>query len=160
METMRTSICARERFWNTMLHTQEAAGSGRRTTGGLMRDKTRRVLAGAARSLRLGGVAALALGAVAFVFALLTHGLDWKVGLDWACRLLYVTGALCLVVGGCGLLVSGRERADGAASPNEDDAPRAFWREVGLPWEVAICFAAVVLLAAGTVVEMLVLLVR
>lgn len=125
-----------------------------------MRDKTRRVLAGAARSLRLGGVAALALGAVAFVFALLAHGFDWKAGLDWACRLLYVTGALCLVVGGCGLLVSGRERTDGAASPSEDDALRTFWREVGLPWEVAVCIAAVVLLVAGTVVEMLVLLAR
>lgn len=118
----------------------------------------RKALSGVAKSLRLGALAALGLGVVAFVFAFLAHGLDWRTGLDWARRLLFVVGSLCLVTGGCGLLVSGRDRPDGIMTPHEDDTFRSFWHEVGLPWGAAVSVAAVSFLAVGTVVEMLVFL--
>lgn len=118
----------------------------------------RKALSGVVKSLRLGAIAALGLGIVAFVFAFLAHGLDWRTGLDWARKLLFVVGSLCLVTGGCGLLVSGRDRPYGIMTPHEDDTFRSFWHEVGLPWGAAVSVAAVSFLAAGTVVEMLVFL--
>lgn len=118
----------------------------------------RKALSGVVKSLRLGAIAALGLGIVAFVFAFLAHGLDWRTGLDWARKLLFVVGSLCLVTGGCGLLVSGRDRPDGIMTPYEDDTFRSFWHEVGLPWGAAVSVAAVSFLAVGTVVEMLVFL--
>ena len=118
----------------------------------------RKALSGVVKSLRLGAIAALGLGIVAFVFAFLTHGLDWRTGLDWARKLLFVVGSLCLVTGGCGLLVSGRDRPAGIMTPHEDDTFRSFWHEVGLPWGAAVSVAAVSFLAVGTVVEMLVFL--
>lgn len=123
-----------------------------------MGDGTRKALSGVARSLRLGAIAALGLGLISFVFAFLAHGLDWRTGLDWARKLLFVVGSLCLVTGGCGLLVSGRDRPDGVVTPHEDDTFRSFWHEVGLPWGAAVSVASVSFLAAGTVVEMLVFL--
>lgn len=110
------------------------------------------------RVLRFGALAALALAAVAFVFAFFSHELSWQTGLDWARKLLLLVGALALVTGGCGLLVSGRDRPDGIMTPHEDDTFRSFWHEVGLPWGAAVSVAAVSFLAVGTVVEMLVFL--
>ena len=119
-----------------------------------MRDTTRRALAGALRCLRVGAIAALGLGAVGFVFAFLAHGLSWQTGLDWARKLLLIVGALALIAGGCGLLISGRDRPD-KATPHEDDTFRMFWHEVGLPWGAAVSVAAVSFLVLGTLVDLL-----
>ena len=107
------------------------------------------------RVLRFGALAALALAAVAFVFAFLSHGLSWQTGLDWARKLLLLVGALALVTGGCGLLVSGRDRPDAGTTPHEDDTFRMFWHEVGMPWGAAVSLAAMDFLLLGTVVDLL-----
>ena len=120
-----------------------------------MGDGTRAGLASAAKVLRLGSLAALGLGAVTFLFAFLAHGLDWATGLDWARKLLLLAGALLLIVGGCGLLVSGRDRPSDAAAPNEDDTFRMFWHEVGMPWGTAVTLASVDFLVLGTLVDLL-----
>ena len=113
-----------------------------------------RALAGVVWSLRAGALAALGLAAAGFLFGFASGGLDVAEGLDWARKLLLVVGALCLVTGGCGLLVSGRDRPD-AARPREDDTFRAFRLEVGLPWGAAVSVAAVSFLALGTLAEVL-----
>ena len=120
-----------------------------------MGDRSRRALAGVAKSLRWGGVAAAALGVVTFVFGFLAHGLSLEMGLDWARKLLFLIGSLCLITGGCGLLVSGRDRPDGTMTPHEDDTFRMFWHEIGLPWGAAVSVASIDFLALGTVVELL-----
>lgn len=109
----------------------------------------------AARMLRFGALAALALGVVVFVFAFLSHGLSWQMGLDWARKLLLLVGALALITGGCGLLVSGRDRPSGTMTPHEDDTFRMFWHEVGMPWGAAVSLAAMDFLLLGTVVDLL-----
>ena len=109
----------------------------------------------AARVLRFGALAALALGVVVFVFAFLAHGLNWQMGLDWARKLLLLVGALALITGGCGLLVSERDRPSGTMTPHEDDTFRMFWHEVGMPWGAAVSLAAVDFLLMGTVVDLL-----
>lgn len=120
-----------------------------------MQERTRAALASAARVLRVGALAALGLGAVAFAFAFVAHGLDAMTGLDWARKLLLLVGALMLITGGCGLLVSGRDRPDGAAAPRQDDTFRAFWHEVGMPWGAAVSLASVDFLVLGTLVDLL-----
>ena len=109
----------------------------------------------AARVLRFGALAALALGVVVFVFAFLSHGLSWQMGLDWARKLLLLVGALALITGGCGMLVSGRDRPSGTMTPHEDDTFRMFWHEVGMPWGAAVSLAAVDFLLLGTAVDLL-----
>ncbi len=119
-----------------------------------MAEKTAKALRGAARVLAYGGIAALGLAAVAFVFALVSHGLDWSAGLDWARKLLLLVGALCLITGGCGLFVSGRDRPSDAVTPHEDDTFRMFWHEVGMPWGAAVSLASIDFLVLGTVVDL------
>lgn len=120
-----------------------------------MGDRARGALRSAAKVLAVGGAAALGLGAVAFLFALVAHGLDWATGLDWARKLLLLVGALMLITGGCGLFVSGRDRPDKAKGPHEDDTFRAFWQEVGMPWGAAVSLASVDFLVLGTLVDLL-----
>ena len=108
-----------------------------------------------AKVLRFGALAALALGVVVFVFAFLAHGLSWQMGLDWVRKLLLLLGALALITGGCGLLVSGRDRPSGTMTPHEDDTFRAFWHEVGMPWGAAVSLASVDFLALGTLADLL-----
>ena len=120
-----------------------------------MQDKTAKALRGAAKVLTVGGAGALGLGAIAFVFALLAHGLDWALGLDWARTLLLPVGALMLITGGCGLFVSGRDRPSDAVTPHEDDTFRMFWHEVGMPWGAAVTVASVDFLVLGTLVDLL-----
>lgn len=120
-----------------------------------MADKVRDMVRRTGRVLRFGALAALALAAVAFVFAFFSHGLSWQTGLDWARKLLLLVGALALVTGGCGLLVSGRDRPDAGTTPREDDTFRMFWHEVGMPWGAAVSVAAVSFLALGTVGDLL-----
>ena len=119
-----------------------------------MQDKTAKALRGAAKVLTVGGAGALGLGAIAFVFALLAHGLDWTTGLDWARKLLLLVGALMLITGGCGLFVSGRDRPSDAVTPHEDDTFRMFWHEVGMPWGAAVSLASIDFLVLGTVVDL------
>ena len=120
-----------------------------------MAGQDKSVLRRAARVLRVGGAAALGLGVVVFVFAFLAHGLSWEMGLDWARKLLLLIGALALITGGCGLLVSGRDRPSGTMTPHEDDTFRMFWHEVGMPWGAAVSVAAIDFLVLGTLVDLL-----
>lgn len=120
-----------------------------------MGDRVRAGLRSAAKVLRFGFLAALGLGVVAFVFAFLTNGLDWATGLDWTRKLLLLGGAIMLVVGGCGLLVSGRDRPEDPTTPDRDDTFRAFWEEVGMPWGAAVSVASVGFLVLGTLADLL-----
>lgn len=120
-----------------------------------MADPQAGTLSRVARVLRFGALAALALGVVVFVFAFLAHGLNWQMGLDWVRKLLLLLGALALITGGCGLLVSGRDRPSGTMTPHEDDTFRMFWHEVGMPWGAAVSLAAVDFLLLGTVADLL-----
>ncbi|OUO48098.1 hypothetical protein B5F79_01740 [Olsenella sp. An285] len=120
-----------------------------------MGENARKGLAGAARVLRLGAMAALGLGVVVFLFAFLAHGLSWSTGLDWSRKLLLLVGALMLITGGCGLFISGRDRPSDTMTPHEDDTFRMFWHEVGMPWGAAVTVASVDFLVLGTVVDLL-----
>ena len=120
-----------------------------------MGDKAAKTLRSVAKVLVIGGAAALGLAAVAFVFALVAHGLDWTMGLDWARKLLLLVGALMLITGGCGLFVSGRDRPSDAMTPHEDDTFRMFWHEIGMPWGAAVSVASVSFLVLGTVMDLL-----
>ena len=120
-----------------------------------MQEKSQSWTRGVVKVLTVGGAAALGLAAVAFVFALVSHGLDWKTGLDWARKLTLLVGALMLITGGCGLLVSGRDRPSGAMTPYEDDTFRMFWHEIGMPWGAAVSLASVDFLVVGTLVDLL-----
>ncbi|MDM8271864.1 hypothetical protein [Thermophilibacter provencensis] len=120
-----------------------------------MADPQAGTLGKVARVLRFGALAALALGVVVFVFAFLAHGLNWQMGLDWVRKLLLLLGALALITGGCGLLVSGRDRPSGTMTPHEDDTFRMFWHEVGMPWGAAVSLTAVDFLLLGTVADLL-----
>lgn len=120
-----------------------------------MRETAGKWLASAAKVLRMGGLGAAGLGAVAFVFSFIANGLSWADGLDWARKLLLLVGALLLITGGCGLFVSGRDRPDGTVTPHQDDTFRAFWHEIGMPWGAAASVAAVSFLVLGTLVDLL-----
>ena len=120
-----------------------------------MRDKVRAWLRSAVRVLLFGIAAALGLGLVTFLFALLTSGLELSTGLDWPRRVLLMLGAVLLVVGGCGLLTSGRDRPDDPAKPGKDPTFQNFWNEVGLPWGAAVALASVGSLAVGSLCDLL-----
>lgn len=120
-----------------------------------MGDNLRNGLTRAAKVLRLGALAALGLGGATFLFAFLAHGLSWSMGLDWSRKLLILVGALMLVVGGCGLFMSGRDRPDDEGHPHEDDGLRMFQQEMGMPWCVAVSVASLDFLVLGTVVDLL-----
>lgn len=112
-------------------------------------------LKSAVKVLLFGIVAALGLGLVTFLFALITSGLDLATAIDWPRKVLLMLGAVLLVAGGCGLLVSGRERPDAPAKPNQDHTFQDFWNEVGMSWPAAACLAAVVLLVMGSLFDLL-----
>ena len=114
-----------------------------------MREKTAKTLRCAAKVLLAGAAAALAMMLVAFVFALISHGADLRAGLDWARKLLYLVGALALVIGGGGLLVSGRGHKE------KDEALRVFGQEMGMHWAAAVSLASVDFLVLGTLVDLL-----
>lgn len=120
-----------------------------------MRDKVRAWLKSAVKVLLFGIVAALGLGLVTFLFAFLTSGLDLGTGLDWPRKVLLMLGAILLIVGGCGLFTSGRDRPDDPAKPDKDPTFQNFWNEVGLPWGVAVALASVGFLAMGSVCDLL-----
>ena len=120
-----------------------------------MRERAVRALRSSAKVLAVCGAAALGLAAAVFVFALVAHGLDAMVALDWTRKLMLLLGALCLIVGGCGLLVSGRDRPEGGATPGKDDTFRTFRHEVGMTWGAAVSLAAVDFLVLGTVADLL-----
>ena len=120
-----------------------------------MQEKSQSWTRGVVKVLTVGGAAARGLVAVAFVFALVSHGLDWKTGLDWARKLTLLVGALMLITGGCGLLVSGRDRPSGTMTPHEDDTFRMFWHQIGMPWGAAVTVASVDFLVLGTLVDLM-----
>lgn len=72
-----------------------------------MQEKTRRAAGALGKAVLYGGAAALGLAILTFLFAFLTGGFDARLGLDWARRVLYVIGGVCVVVSGAGLFFAG-----------------------------------------------------
>ena len=60
-----------------------------------MGDKAAKTLRSVAKVLAVGGVAAVGLAVVVFVFALVAHGFDGMTGLDWVRKLLLLVGRSC-----------------------------------------------------------------
>lgn len=112
-------------------------------------------LRGAAAALAYGALGAAALAFATFAFAFLTGGLDVALGLDWARRVTFVLGSLCMVVGAMGLLFSGGGQSgqDPGPSPAGDQGPLG--RAAGMSWPGALIVASVGFLAVGTVAELL-----
>ena len=119
-----------------------------------MGDKAAKTLRSVAKVLAVGGVAAVGLAAVVFMFALFAHGFDGMTGLDWVRKLLLLVGALMLITGGCGLFVSGRDRPSDTMTPHEDDTFRMFWHQIGMPWGAAVSVASIDFLVLGTLVDL------
>lgn len=79
-----------------------------------MQEKTRRAAGALGKAVLYGGAAALGLAILTFLFAFLTGGFDARLGLDWARRVLYVIGGVCVVVSGAGLFFAGAPRVTSA----------------------------------------------
>lgn len=120
-----------------------------------MNEKTGRALRGAAKALRYGMIASLVMGAITFVFAFLSGGLSLTLGLDWVRRMLPVVGALCLVVGGAGLLFAGSPRRDASLGLEKDEALSSFQHAMGISWATALIVASVDFFLVGIVADLL-----
>lgn len=120
-----------------------------------MAGKMRVRLVAAARSVAYGAVVGAALGLVFFLFAFLTSGFDASVGLDWARRLDFVLGSLCIVIGGVGLLFSGSEYRDARIGFAKDEVLSSFVNITGISWASALIIASVGLLLVGSVLDLL-----
>ena len=112
-------------------------------------------ITGVLKALRFGALVAAGIGAVAFVFGLLSEGLSLAGGLDWARRVLYVVGALCLIVGGAGLFFSGSPLRDARAGVKKDETLQSFEHALGISWATAVTVAAADFFVLGTLVELL-----
>lgn len=110
-------------------------------------------LRGAAAALAYGALGAAALAFATFAFAFLTGGLDAALGLDWARRVTFILGSLCMVIGAMGLLTSRGDLHDQGPSPAGDQGPLG--RAAGMSWPAALIIASVGFLAVGTVAELL-----
>ena len=111
-------------------------------------------MGGVLKTLRYGGLIALGVGAVGFVFGLLSGGFSLAGGLDWARRILCVVGALCLIVGGAGLFFSGSPLRDARAGVKKDETLQSFEHAVGISWATAATVAAADFFVLGLVVEL------
>lgn len=120
-----------------------------------MAEKVRAGLRGAAKSLAFGTAAAAGLALVFFLFAFLTSGFDASTGLDWARKLDFLLGSLCIVVGGVGLLFSGTEYRDSRIGFAKDEVLSSFVNITGISWATALIVASVGFLAVGTAIDLL-----
>lgn len=120
-----------------------------------MADKMRVRLVAAVRSVAYGVVIGALLGLVFFLFAFLTSGFDVSLGLDWARKLDFVLGALCIVIGGVGLLFSGREYRDARIGFAKDEALSSFVNIAGISWASALVISSIGLLLVGSVLDLL-----
>lgn len=93
-----------------------------------MQEKTRRAAGALGKAILYGGAAALGLAILTFLFAFLTSGFDARLGLDWARRVLYVIGGVCVVVSGAGLFFAGDAPRDQRIGFKKDETLSAFER--------------------------------
>ena len=93
-----------------------------------MQEKTRRAARALGKAVLYGGAAALGLAILTFLFAFLTGGFDARLGLDWARRVLYVIGGVCVVVSGAGLFFAGNAPRDQRIGFKKDETLSAFER--------------------------------
>ena len=91
-----------------------------------MQEKTRRAAGALGKAVLYGGAAALGLAILTFLFAFLTGGFDARLGLDWARRVLYVIGGVCVVVSGAGLFFAGDAPRDQRIGFKKDETLSAF----------------------------------
>lgn len=112
------------------------------------------VLHGIAGALRYGAAVAGAIAAAGFVLGFVANGFAWTVGLEWARRLTYVLGAVCLIAGGAGLFFSGSPRSDAAAGVASDETMRAFEHAVGISWPWALVVATADFVVLGVVLDL------
>lgn len=122
-----------------------------------MGERTKHVLGGVAKALYYGLLTALGIAAVTFVFAFLTSGLSWMMGLDWARRILFILAAFCLIVGGAGLLFAGSPRRDSSLGLGKGEALSSFEHAVGISWATALVVASVDFLLVGSIADLLVI---
>ena len=120
-----------------------------------MKPKTRQALVGAAKSLGWGFVIAGGASAFVFVFAFLTNSFSWAIGLEWVRRIVYVLGALGLIVGAVGLLFGGAEYTGSRIRFATDEASNQFKHAAGISWPAAICVGSVAFFVVGTVLDLL-----
>lgn len=120
-----------------------------------MQDKTRKALRALGKSVLYGVAAGLGLGLFTFLFAFLTGGLSWTMGLDWARRILYVIGGVCVIVSGAGLFFAGDAARDQRIGFKKDETLAAFERAQGISWPWALLAGCVPLFLLGAVLDLL-----
>lgn len=122
-----------------------------------MQDKTRNTLKALGKSVLYGAAVAAGLAAFTFLFAFLTGGFSWALGLDWARRLLYVIGAVCVIAAGAGLFFSG----DGAAHRDQrigfkkDETLSSFEHAQGISWPWALLAGCIAFFVLGAMLDLI-----
>lgn len=121
-----------------------------------MKDKTRTTLRALGKSALYGAAAAAGLAVFTFLFAFLTGDFSWTMGLDWARRVLYVVGAVCVIVSGAGLFFSGSGAAhrDERIGFKKDETLSAFERAQGVSWPWALLVGCIAFFVLGTVLDL------
>ena len=127
-----------------------------------MIEKTKRALRGAGFALWYGILAGIGLGVFVFLFAFLTSGFNWGVGCEWVQRFLFVIAPVGIILGGIGLLRSGKEYEgsklgftrdiEDSVNPHED--LRSVLTIPGIEWPFAIVIGSVGVLVVATVFDL------
>ena len=120
-----------------------------------MQEKTRRAAGALGKAVLYGGAAALGLAILTFLFAFLTGGFDARLGLDWARRVLYVIGGVCVVVSGAGLFFAGNAPRDQRIGFKKDETLSAFERARGISWPWSLLAGSVALFLLGVILDLL-----
>lgn len=119
-----------------------------------MQDKTRRAARALGKAVLYGGTAALGLAVFTFLFAFLTGGFDARLGLDWARRILYVIGGVCVVVSGAGLFFAGDGPRDQRIGFKKDETLTAFEHAQGISWPWALLTGSAALFLLGVILDL------
>lgn len=121
-----------------------------------MQDKARNTLKVLGHAVAYGAATAGGLAALTFLFGFLTSGFDWICGLDWARRVLYVIGAVCIIVSGAGLFFSGSGAAhrDARIGFKKDETLSAFEHAQGISWPWALLAGCVGFFALGCILDL------
>jgi len=126
--------------------------------GTFMTEKTKRALRGAGFALLYGMIAGVGLGAFVFLFAFLTGGFNWVVACQWVQRFLFVVAPVGIILGGFGLMRSGKEYEgsdlgftrdiEDSVNPHED--LRSVLTIPGIGWPTAIVIGSLGILVVAT----------
>ena len=96
----------------------------------------------------------MGLAILTFLFAFLTSGFDARLGLDWARRVLYVIGGVCVVVSGAGLFFAGDAPRDQRIGFKKDETLSAFERARGISWPWALLTGSAALFLLGVILDL------